>query len=123
MSRWGRDLTRQYFTDLHEAAECMAKEQRSSPSGKDYLTGETGLGIHAVREHYLVYVPIGFGVLRRSTDYIPVVVSDKCIVIVALIRQSRDVPAILKANYYLIRRELNEIHDNLSDGKVPNLPK
>lgn len=106
MSRWGRDLTRQYFTDLHEAAERMAKEQKSLP-GKDNLTGETGLGIHAVREHYLVYVPL----------------SDKCIVIVALIRQSRDVPAILKANYYLIRRELKKIHDKLSDGKIPNLPK
>ncbi|MGS2724419.1 hypothetical protein ACVBEJ_11815 [Porticoccus sp. GXU_MW_L64] len=51
------------------------------------------LNLYPVREHYLVYVPV----------------DGKGIVIVALIRQARDVPAILNANGFLIRRQLREI--------------
>ena len=60
---------------------------------KGHLTGTTNLGVYAVGEHYIVYVPI----------------SDSQIVIVALIRQSRDVPAILKSNGHVIRRQLKKI--------------
>lgn len=91
-SRWGKELTKQYFNDLHEGAEKIAKNGLSLPEN-DYLTGTSDLGIYAVREHYMVYVPV----------------EDIKIVIVALIRQSRDVPAILQANGYIIRRELKEI--------------
>lgn len=63
------------------------------PPEQEYLTGMIGLGIYAVREHYLIYVPF----------------EDKKVIIVALIRQSRDVPAILQANGYIIRREFKEI--------------
>lgn len=93
--RWGKQLTKQYFSDLHESAEQIAQSYQSC-TDKDYLTSTIGVGIHAVREHYIVYLPV----------------EDKKIVIVALIRQSRDVPAILKANSYIIRRELKEIFDN-----------
>jgi plasmid stabilization system protein ParE len=106
LSRWGPELTRQYFADLHIAAEDTAKNYRSL-ARKDQLTGTSGLGIRAAREHYLVYVPIG----------------DRNIVIVALIRQTRDVPAILKANGFLIRRQLDEIVDKLKRGLIPNLPE
>ncbi len=106
LSRWEKDLTKQYFADLHEGAEWIAQNHKSL-MGKDYLTGTTGLGIYAVREHYIVYVPV----------------SDTYIVIVALIRQSRDVPAILNANGFIIRRELKEIFSKLSEGKIPDVPK
>lgn len=106
LSRWGPELTRQYFADLHAAAEDTAKNYRSLAK-KEQLTGSSGLGIRAAREHYLVYVPIG----------------DRNIVIVALIRQTRDVPAILNANSFLIRRQLAEIVEKLKRGSIPNLPK
>ena len=65
------------------------------------------LGIHPVREHYLVYVPI----------------SKNSIAIVALIRQTRDVPAILKAHGFKIQRQLKEIFEKLEQGAIPNLVK
>ena len=55
--------------------------------------GDTGLCVHPVREHYVIYAPM-------DTDEI---------IIVALIRQTRDVPGILKTHSYKIRQELNEI--------------
>ena len=106
LSRWGAELTKQYFADLHAGAEDTAENYRSLAQ-KDHLTGTSGLGIRAVREHYLVYVPIG----------------DRSIVIVALIRQTRDVPAILKANSFVIRRQLAEIADRLKRGAIQNLPE
>lgn len=106
LSRWGPKLTKQYFADLHAAAVDTAKNYRSL-ARKDHLTGTSGLGIRAAREHYLVYVPIG----------------TRIIVIVALIRQTRDVPSILKANSFVIRRQLEEIADRLKRGVIPNLPE
>ena len=59
----------------------------------DQVPAEIELKIYPVREHYLVYVPI----------------NSNCIAIVALIRQTRDVPAILNANSFMINRQLREI--------------
>jgi plasmid stabilization system protein ParE len=103
LSRWGKELTKQYFTELHESAERIAKSHSAMPR----LTDTSELGIHPVREHYLVYVPI----------------SKNSIVIVALIRQTRDVPAILKANGFKIQRQLKEIFKKLEQGSIPNLVK
>ena len=105
LSRWGKELTEQYFTDLHESAEGIAKSHSIAMSLQ--VAGTSELGIYPVREHYLVYVPIG-----KNT-----------IVIVALIRQTRDVPAILKANGFQIQRQLKEIFDRLEQGAIPNLVK
>ena len=76
-SRWGKNLTKKYFTDLHNAAKYIA-QHHASLNEQECLTANTGLAIHPVREHYIVYVPI----------------ADDHIVIVAFIRQSRDVPAL-----------------------------
>jgi plasmid stabilization system protein ParE len=97
LSRWGAELTKKYFVSLHESAEYIAQNHHSLED-KEYLTGTTGLGIHAVKEHYLVYVPIREGYIG----------------IVALIRQTRDIPAILKANNYLICREISDICNQFS---------
>ena len=106
LSRWRSGLTKQYFADLHAGAEDTAKNYRSLAQ-EDLLTGASGLGIRAVREHFIVYVPIG----------------NRSIVIIALIRQTRDVPAILKANSFVIRRQLDEIADRLRRGAIRNLPE
>ena len=92
LSRWGKGLTQKYFKDLHNAAKYIAAHQ-SSPQNKDHITGDTGLNVYAVREHYIVYVSTG----------------PNEIIIVALIRQIRDVPNILKANHFMFKRELKEI--------------
>lgn len=89
MARRGRKQTQAYFRALHEGAEHIAAHQAAIAKRED-LTGETGLGAHPVGEHYLVYVPI----------------DDERIAIVALIRQIRDVPEIIKANFFQLERAL-----------------
>ena len=84
----------------HDGAEYIAAHQRAI-APRDDLTGNTELGVYPVGEHYLVYAPIG----------------DTQIVIVALFRQTRDVPAILKANSFRIRRQRIAALDKLQAGK------
>ena len=92
LSRWGRELTKQYFTDLHQCAERIARNSaRFAPM--EHVPNTAELSVYPIREHYLVYVPI----------------REKRIAIVALIRQTRDVPAILNANGFVIRRQLKKI--------------
>jgi len=101
LSRWGSKLTQTYFSDLHEAAEYIALHHHTLKNRED-LTGHTGLSIHPVREHYLVYLPI----------------NDQCIIIVAVIRQSRDVPQILGKAEFMIRREVMEIKRRINCGEL-----
>jgi len=89
VARWGKKRTKLYFRQLHDGADYIATHQPAI-AARDDLIGNTDLGVSAVGEHYLVYVPV----------------SDTRIIIVALIRQTRDVPAILKANSFQIRRQL-----------------
>lgn len=98
MSRWGKVLTRQYFSNLHQTAEQLGQNQTSFTKITG-LTDGTGLKVYPVREHYLVYVPLG-------SDFIA---------IVSLIRQTRDVPAIIEANDFAIRRELKKILEHLDN--------
>lgn len=87
LARWGAKQTKLYFQQLHDCAEYIAKLQRAI-SRRDDLTDDENLGAYPVGEHYIVYAPI----------------DDSQIAIVALIRQTRDVPAILQANGFRIRR-------------------
>ena len=48
-------------------------------------------------------------------------ISKNSVVIVALIRQTRDVPAILKANGFKIQRLLKDIFKALEQGSDPAL--
>jgi plasmid stabilization system protein ParE len=90
--RWGDDSTKLYFQDLHEAANTLAKNQKQFQARED-LNGDTGLCIHAVREHYLVYIPRG----------------GNQIIIVSLIRQTRDVPSILQSHAAQIKIDIDDI--------------
>jgi len=100
VARWGKKRTKLYFQQLHDGAEYIVTHQRAI-APRDDLTGNTDLGVYPVGEHHLVYAPI----------------SDTQIVIVALFRQTRDVPAILKANSFRIRRQLIAALDKLQAGK------
>lgn len=102
LSRWGAELTRQYFSDLHESAERIARNPKRVAS-MEHVTAATELSVYPVREHYLVYLSI----------------DDSRIVIVALVRQTRDVPAILNANGFMIQRQLKAIFEKLETGSIP----
>lgn len=92
--RWGEQQTRTYFERLHEGAECIARHQNAAAQRDDLIAGSE-LGIYPIGEHYMVYLPI----------------DDRRIAIVALIRQTRDVPAILESHGFQIRRQLKAIFD------------
>jgi plasmid stabilization system protein ParE len=100
VARWGKKRTKLYFQQLHEGAEYIATHQPAM-APRDDLTGNTELGVYPVGEHYLVYAPIG----------------DTQMVIVALFRQTRDVPTILEANSYRIRRQLTAALDKFRTEK------
>jgi len=105
LTRWGRKLTREYFSDLHKAAEYVAIHHHALNSRED-LMGDTGLSIHPIREHYLIYLPVG----------------DQNIIIVAVIRQSRDVPKVLGRAEFMIRREVIDIKNRINRGEL-SLPE
>ena len=92
LKRWGKPITQQYFKDLNAGAESIAKNHFSLADSLD-ITGSSELLVWPIREHYIVYIPY----------------RDHKIIIVALIRQSRDVPAILGKNRFLIERELKSL--------------
>lgn len=97
-ARWGEPATRACFRRIHDCAEHIAA-RRAAISGREELSGNTGLGIHPVGEHFLVYVPI-----ERTQ-----------IAVVALIRQVRDIRAVLEANHFQIQRALNEARKQLDE--------
>lgn len=100
-SRWGKELTNRYFEDLHEGAKYIA-ENHASFRDRHELAGGTALLLYPIREHYIVYEPL----------------TPRLIAIVAVIRQGRDIPAILKKWAAPIRRELIEIRGKIERGEI-----
>ncbi|MEQ1705541.1 MAG: type II toxin-antitoxin system RelE/ParE family toxin [Rickettsiales bacterium] len=96
-TRWGKELTTQYFHDLEKAALYLASHHHQSAKRQE-LSGENGLNAYPVREHYIIYVPV----------------SNQKIVIVAFIRQTRDIPTLLRKYAYLFKKELGEIRRNIN---------
>ncbi len=101
-ARWGSELTNRYFQDLHEGAQYIA-ENHTSFRNRHELAGGTALCLYPVREHYIVYEPL----------------TEKLIAIVAVIRQRRDIPAILRKWAAPIRRELTEIRARIERREIP----
>jgi plasmid stabilization system protein ParE len=100
-ARWGNDLTARYFDDLHEAAQFIAENHESLRRRQKFGAG-LALLLHPVREHYIVYEPLG----------------ERLIAVVAVIRQGRDLPAILQKWAAPIRRELLEIRARIGRGEI-----
>jgi plasmid stabilization system protein ParE len=94
-------LTNRYFVDLHEGAQYIA-ENYPSLRDRQELAGGTALLLYPVREHYIVYEPLGL----------------RFIAIVAVIRQGRDIPAILQKWAAPIRRELIEIRGRIERSEI-----
>lgn len=100
-ARWGKELTNRYFDDLHKGAQCIA-ENHASLRDRHELAGGTALLLYPVREHYIVYEPL----------------APRLIAIVAVIRQGRDIPAILHKWAEPIRRELMDVRDKIARGEI-----
>lgn len=100
-ARWGKELTSRYFDDLHEGAQHIAENQ-TALRGRQELSGGINLLVYPVREHYIVYGPL----------------AERIIAIVAVIRQGRDIPAILQKWSAPIRRELLEIRAKIERGEI-----
>jgi plasmid stabilization system protein ParE len=100
-ARWGKELTNRYFEDLHEGAQYIA-ENHASFRGRHELAGGTALLLYPVREHYIVYEPL----------------AARFIAIVAVVRQGRDIPAILQKWAAHIRREMIEIRGEIKRGEI-----
>lgn len=100
-ARWGKELTNRYFEDLHEGAQYIA-ENYASLHDRQELAGGTAVLLYPVREHYIVYEPLG----------------PRFIAIVAVIRQGRDIPVILRKWAAPIQRELIEIRGKIERGEI-----
>jgi len=99
--RWGKRLTRQYFRELHEAANFCALNQQAIAQ-RDDLAGGSGLLIHPVREHYLIFLP-------TTCNHI---------IIVSVLRQGRDIPEILKRASFMLKREVDRITQLIGNGEI-----
>ena len=100
-ARWGKELTRRYFDDLHEGAQFIA-ENHAALLGRHELSGGTSLLVYPVREHYIVYEPL----------------AERFIAVVAVILQGRYIPTILQKWSAPIRRELLEIRAKIKRGEI-----
>jgi antitoxin ParD1/3/4 len=100
-ARWGKELTSKYFDDLHKGGQFVA-ENHGALLGRQDLSGGTSLLVYPVREHYIVYEPL----------------AERFIAVVAVIRQGRDIPAILQKWSAPIRRELIEIRARIERGEI-----
>jgi plasmid stabilization system protein ParE len=106
-ARWGKSLTRRYFEDLHEGAQ-YAAENCHRRRARNELVGDTPVHVYPIREHYLVYEPLNSDVIA----------------VVAVIRQGRDIPAILRKWAGSIGRELADVRSRIERGeiKIPRGP-
>ena len=96
LTRWGEKLTKNYFNDLEKAAIFVANNHANLRKHSD-ISKNLELGLYPVREHYLVFLPLS---------------RDK-VVIVDVIRQGRDIPALLGKYGMLIQREIEQIQKSL----------
>ena len=106
-ARWGKSLTRRYFEDLHKGAQYVAENCHRLRSRSERV-GDTPLHVYPIREHYLIYEPLNSDVIA----------------VVAVIRQGRDLPAILHKWAGSIRRELADVRSRIESGeiKIPRGP-
>jgi plasmid stabilization system protein ParE len=106
-ARWGKSLTHRYFEDLHKGAQYVAENCHRLPA-RNELAGDAPLHVYPIREHYLVYETLNSDVIA----------------VVAVIRQGRDLPAILGKWAGSIRRELADVRSRIERAaiKIPRDP-
>jgi plasmid stabilization system protein ParE len=80
LEQYGPIQTNKFLADLKKAAEFVADNIGKAPT-RAHLVGESGLSLYPVNNHFIAYRPV-------TVDHI---------VIIAIIRQSRDVAALIAA--------------------------
>jgi len=88
LAKFGRAVTKKYFQDIDKALQYIADNYKSFPIRPE-LTGESGLSIYPIREHYVIYVPM-----------------NNNIHIAAVLRQTQDVPNIINEGAAIFQREI-----------------
>jgi len=88
--------------DLHRIDVSARHGRLTGPSARDELTAATARHVYPVPEHYIVYEPPG----------------ERFIVVVAVVRQGRDIPAIMRKWAVPIRRELTEIRVRIARREI-----
>ena len=101
LERFGRDQTNTFMTALKKAAEFAADNHGKVPP-RSQLTGESGLSLYPVHNHFIAYRPV----------------ADHHIVIIALLRQSRDIPAFVLAEAKRFRKDFAEIERKIKSGAL-----
>lgn len=101
LTRWGNDLTDKYLDDIHNGVEWIAKNQNSIGSRPSLMAG-SGLSVYPIREHYVIFYPV----------------AKAHIIIIAIMRQGRDIPDILRKSSVHIERELKVIIGKIKCGKI-----
>lgn len=88
LAKFGRAVTKKYFQDMDKGFQYIADSYKSFPIRPE-LTGESGLFIYPIGEHYVVYVPM-----------------NNNIHIAAILRQTQDVPNIINERAAIFQREI-----------------
>ena len=101
---WGKERTVKYLAESHEGLEYIAANFKvfEKSEARSNLSGGTGLLLYPVNKHFIAFIPIG----------------EQSIAVAAVIRQGRDIPAILQKDGFAIRRDLKEINDKIARGLI-----
>lgn len=99
--RWGSDLTDDHLEALHKGVEWIAKNQRKITTRPELALG-SGLSIYLIREHYVVFLPV----------------AKEHVIVVAFLRQGRDIPTILRKNSSRFARDLKYIEQKIENGEI-----
>jgi plasmid stabilization system protein ParE len=101
LEQYGSIQTNKFMNDLKKAAEFAADNIGKVPT-RAHLTGESGLSLYPVNNHFIAYRPV----------------TEKHIVVIAIFRQSRDVVAMIAAEADRFRAEFSEIEQSIKNGTI-----
>lgn len=101
LAQFGRAQTNLFMADFKRAAEFAADHIGKLPT-RTHLVGESGLSLYPVNNHYLAYRPVG----------------NNHIVIIAIFRQARDIPALITAEAEKFQKDFLEIEQKIRNGAI-----
>jgi len=101
LERYGRDQTNLFIADLKKAAEFAVAHHGKIPT-RSHLTGDSGLSLYPVNGLYIAYRPV----------------ADDHIVIIAILNQSRDIPAFVIAEANKFQEDFLEIERKIKQGEI-----
>jgi plasmid stabilization system protein ParE len=101
LEMFGLEQTNKFMAELKKAAE-FAADNHGKVSTRAHLTGESGLSLYPVNNHFIAYRPV----------------AENHIVIIALFRQSRDIPSFIRAESEKFKKDFLEIERKIKSGSI-----